>query len=176
MGVLGVVICSCNSCKDKVDKMNVYEGCCDTAPVVMDFNPGKVYIPNIFTPNQDGKNDYFIIYADSGIVEIEELKIFDTDSILLYQYYMVPSGIMHSYHYAWYPYEDGMATYQGKFNYYFKIRNTKGERFELEGSACSYVCDEANPFDDFSNCGFRAQIDSNWQFDPNMPNLEPGCQ
>jgi len=38
---------------------------------------GAVYIPNAFTPNGDGKNDYFTIYGGSDIKIIQEMKIYD---------------------------------------------------------------------------------------------------
>jgi gliding motility-associated-like protein len=36
----------------------------------------NIYPPNIFSPNQDGENDYFTLYA-KGVVEIRKLAIFD---------------------------------------------------------------------------------------------------
>ena len=35
------------------------------------------YIPNIFTPNGDGSNDYFTLYANGAIRRISQLQIFD---------------------------------------------------------------------------------------------------
>nr|MBS0038426.1 gliding motility-associated C-terminal domain-containing protein [Saprospiraceae bacterium] len=37
----------------------------------------NIYVPNIFSPNKDGINDRFYIFADSGVREIEEFKVFD---------------------------------------------------------------------------------------------------
>lgn len=36
-----------------------------------------VYIPNVFTPNNDGKNDYFTVYGGVNVKRINNLKIFD---------------------------------------------------------------------------------------------------
>lgn len=37
----------------------------------------KIYIPNVFSPNQDGINDYFTIYGNKDVELIMELRIFD---------------------------------------------------------------------------------------------------
>lgn len=36
----------------------------------------NIYAPNVFTPNQDGQNDYFMIFG-KGVEEIQTLRIFD---------------------------------------------------------------------------------------------------
>jgi gliding motility-associated-like protein len=36
-----------------------------------------VYIPNIFTPDFDGKNDYFFPFTDRSVVEILQFRVFD---------------------------------------------------------------------------------------------------
>lgn len=37
----------------------------------------EVYIPNSFSPNQDGINDYFWIYGNDQVISIRQMKIFD---------------------------------------------------------------------------------------------------
>ncbi len=37
----------------------------------------EVYIPNVFTPNEDGPNDRFTVFANDEVDEIVELEIFD---------------------------------------------------------------------------------------------------
>ncbi|MCO6487056.1 MAG: gliding motility-associated C-terminal domain-containing protein [Phaeodactylibacter sp.] len=37
----------------------------------------NVYIPNVFSPNEDGSNDKFLIFGDETVVNIRSLKIFN---------------------------------------------------------------------------------------------------
>jgi gliding motility-associated-like protein len=43
-----------------------------------------VYVPDIFTPDGDGVNDFFFIKTRSGVKSIREFKIFDRWGELLY--------------------------------------------------------------------------------------------
>lgn len=55
------------------------EGCKDDAALQLRVNRQvKVYIPNIFSPNDDGENDWFTVYADiKGVKQIKQFQIFD---------------------------------------------------------------------------------------------------
>ena len=53
-------------------------GCVAQASINLIVRPKiKVYIPNAFSPNADGTNDFFTLYANERIGLIEELSIFD---------------------------------------------------------------------------------------------------
>ena len=45
----------------------------------------KVHSPNIFTPNGDGSNDFFNVWASKGVQNIELLEIYDRWGNLVYQ-------------------------------------------------------------------------------------------
>ena len=53
-------------------------GCVATSEVnIIVLKEEGLYIPNSFSPNGDGVNDVFQIFADDGVAEINELQIFD---------------------------------------------------------------------------------------------------
>ena len=53
-------------------------GCTDTDEVTIRVNIERpVYAPNIFSPNKDGNNDFFNLFAGPGASRIDHLYIFD---------------------------------------------------------------------------------------------------
>lgn len=54
-------------------------GCMYEASIAVhpDIIQRKVYIPNVFSPNGDGQNDYFTLYGNESVEAIEEMLIFN---------------------------------------------------------------------------------------------------
>ncbi|MET0634679.1 MAG: gliding motility-associated C-terminal domain-containing protein [Chitinophagaceae bacterium] len=61
------------------------DGCIDTAQVTINLEPGDkdFYIPNAFSPNNDGKNDVFKVYGSA--VKSIELRVFNQWGELLFE-------------------------------------------------------------------------------------------
>jgi len=52
-------------------------GCRDTTLVPIFVSPPALFIPNIFTPNGDGSNDFFEIFGNLSSLRYLEVKVFD---------------------------------------------------------------------------------------------------
>jgi gliding motility-associated-like protein len=61
-------------------------GCKRTAATTVTVRrTNDVYSPNIFSPNNDGKNDYFALYGGKTVVEIRNMKVFDRWGDMVFQ-------------------------------------------------------------------------------------------
>jgi gliding motility-associated-like protein len=56
---------------------NGSEKCAVLCTYPITIERGNYYIPNTFTPNGDGHNDIFSVYASDAIVNIKKMQIFD---------------------------------------------------------------------------------------------------
>ncbi len=53
-------------------------GCQASASILVDVDYQRdVYIPNVFSPNGDGRNDEFRIFTGLGVVSINYIRIYD---------------------------------------------------------------------------------------------------
>ncbi len=78
---------SCTHCIDptlygllnEIISASAYAGnCADTDKISIRVNvDANVYIPNVFSPNHDGTNDYVTVFADSRVKRVVYLEIFD---------------------------------------------------------------------------------------------------
>lgn len=61
-------------------------GCDASASVFVELDANRnVFVPNIFSPNDDGINDYFQVFACKGVRSINTIRIFDRWGGLLYE-------------------------------------------------------------------------------------------
>ncbi|HHB77752.1 MAG TPA: gliding motility-associated C-terminal domain-containing protein, partial [Saprospiraceae bacterium] len=48
----------------------------DDVNIFVDDTP-NIFVPNIFSPNRDGGNDFFTVYSGQGVKEVYDLEIYD---------------------------------------------------------------------------------------------------
>lgn len=61
-------------------------GCLDTATVAFSvIQDLPTFIPNVFSPNGDGSNDFFTVFGSNAIERVESLRIYDRWGGLLYE-------------------------------------------------------------------------------------------
>jgi len=174
--ITGLILIFFFACNDDTEPtpdsivINIYENCCGVPPVEMDFNPGKVYLPNIFTPkNLDGINDVFFVLTDSEIITVEEFRIMDATGVVVYEFLdFVPNDQV----YGWFPDE---TVENGYYEYFVKVKNINGDEFDITGGVCVFECDEENPFDYTGDCGSPAQHSGQGTFDGTLPDNESDC-
>jgi len=100
-------------------------GCRATASVrVMVRKQIDIYIPNVFSPNLDGSNDFWVLNAGPSVVALNSLQIFDRwGSMVYYWDSPIPAN-------EW-PGWDGMyrgdKVNPGVFVYYLRVKLVNGE-------------------------------------------------
>jgi gliding motility-associated-like protein/uncharacterized repeat protein (TIGR01451 family) len=59
--------------------------CTDTAEVITVLAKDKLlYVPNVFSPNLDGVNDYFQLFPSCGVASLKDLQIIDRWGAIVY--------------------------------------------------------------------------------------------
>ncbi len=90
----------------------------------------KVRIPNVFTPNGDGKNDYFTAYNVKAAIEINEMFIYDRWGELVYKANKIPLGDVYA---GWDGDFKGQKVNPGVYVYLFMIRFLDNEILPFSG-------------------------------------------
>ena len=99
-------------------------GCLDTAIKNVIIDPVfAIWIPNVFTPNEDGTNDFFMAEG-YGILELQTL-VFDRWGVLVYEGYQLDS--------QWNGIYKGDVSVQDVYAYKIKAKDIFGEWHEFIG-------------------------------------------
>ena len=104
----------------------IYNQSCiaNASATIADSNFAKVFIPNSFTPNGDGNNDFFQVYGES--VKVIDLKIFNRWGELVYQSNNVFAGWDGTY--------KGIPQNPGVFSYAVQITFLDNSTLNKQGS------------------------------------------
>ena len=116
--VFNVTVFDINGCEAK-----------DAALVAINKKP-RIFVPNVFSPNGDGTNDFLLVFAANGVEEIAEFKIFSRwGSLVFEQNNFQPNDPVHGW--------DGI--FQGKemdsavFAWFLKATLIDGSEVLLKG-------------------------------------------
>jgi gliding motility-associated-like protein len=69
-----------------VEALDTLTNCVSTDFILVRVNKDRrVYIPNAFSPNDDGRNDVFYIHSDNAVLRIKTLRIFSRTGNMVYE-------------------------------------------------------------------------------------------
>ena len=106
-------------------------GCATSDNVIVEVvNRKNVYIPNIFTPNDDDENDYFTVFAGRGVKQIQVLNVFDRWGEQVFGNVNFAPSIPKS---GWDGKLRGQRMHPQVFIYYVKIEYEDGSVAEFKG-------------------------------------------
>ena len=134
---------------------------------------GKVFLPNVLTPNGDGFNDSFFPLATDGIDRVS-IKITDNNGAVMVEY----NSIQPNDPTLGWP-QGASSTYDGIIKYTITAQSTDGTSVIIKGTACSKPYNlNALPTDweGCDNCRFSTQHDGMGGFCETCPPLENICQ
>lgn len=178
---VSIFVMSCKAQVDDptIDAGHIYEGCCGASPVEFDFEEMHVYVPNVFTPNGDGINDYFLPYVNSEVIEVVDYTIYepvlDSNVILFYTQTIVYGENQNVF--AWNGLRPDGAEFKGPFRYSMTVVSKNGvSALEVRGTACRVLCGtDAQVFQTLDGCFYPSQVDSTGALDATLPSRETGC-
>ncbi len=105
--------------------------CTATDSVFVDISEDRpVFIPNVFSPNRDGVNDYFTLYGGAAVEQIDNLKIFDRWGNLVFERSDMAFGFERQ---GWNGRFDGEAMPMGTYVYMAEVRFINGSVIRFEG-------------------------------------------
>jgi gliding motility-associated-like protein len=100
-------------------------GCTDTATqTIYVINDSAAWVPNVFTPNGDGKNDIFNLIG-KGISEIDA-HIFNRWGTEIYNWSSMSNG--------WNGKNSGSDSPEGVYYYLIKLKYSSGKHATLNGT------------------------------------------
>ena len=90
----------------------------------------SVYIPNAFSPNEDGINDSFTVFGDETVANIKVMRVFDRWGNLVFDAADVPPNDMQL---GWRGQTHGRLQATGVFIYFVELEYTDGHTEILKG-------------------------------------------
>ena len=107
------------------------EGCLDDARITVQvLLEDDIYIPNAFSPNLDGYNEHFLLFAGPSVAQVDYLRIFDRWGGLVFQ---EDDFQPNDPAYGWDGRVDGKAADPGVFVYVLQVSYLDGRQKIFKG-------------------------------------------
>ncbi|HFB99773.1 MAG TPA: T9SS type B sorting domain-containing protein, partial [Phaeodactylibacter sp.] len=108
-------------------------GCSTTDEITINVEKGReVFIPNVFTPNQDGNNDFFIVFGGQEVLKVHEFRVFNRWGEEVFER-LDYDPKTYSSDDGWDGFFKGKIMKPGVFVYYVKIEYIDGRKEVLKG-------------------------------------------
>ena len=148
-------------------------GCCDNPPIAETVGIGHVYVPNIFTPDGDGINDFINVFADTNIKVIRLMTITNKKGeVVIFAKDFPPND----HRWGWDGRINGKVI-KGIYQITAEVEDIEGIVKTLYGQVCSFPCDDDAKLNDplkADKCWFPNQHDGDGYFDLGLSSGEPG--
>ena len=102
-----------------------------TVQVVVEERPQIYYAPNAFSPNNDGRNDYFTLYGKSSLQQIAVLRIYNRWGALVFEANDLPPNTEEA---GWNGSAGSSRQPAGVYVYQAELVDQRGQRFRVSGS------------------------------------------
>ena len=144
-------------------------GCCGFPAIESHVGNAYAYVPNVFTPDGNGINDFLTLFGDS-LVQIVSMEVFDANHHLVFRTLHIAPGDPSQ---GWDGTEKGHLL-KGIFDVVFVVESYDGTVGTLTGKVCNYPCShEGNEPVSASGCQFSSQYNGT-RYDATLGSLEDG--
>ena len=145
-----LMLISCN------DENVVFHGCCNNAPVSERVGNAVIYLPNLFTPNDDKVNDWCYLLGDS-IANISSFEVRDRKGNIVFQANNIQANDPEA---GWEGKVNGTIQ-KGLYSVSFTVQALDGTLGSFESSVCNYPCGqiEADELISIDGCHFASEWD-----------------
>lgn len=150
----------------------ILKGCCQNESLGEAFGNAYIYLPNIFTPNDDGVNDLFYVLGDS-IVNVIAFEVRGRKDKLVFEVKNVEAN---DHTKAWDGKIDGVVQ-KGLYSVVVTVEALDGTIRNFESEVCNYPCGlmEGEELISMEGCHFPIEWDC-WLFEDGCQYFEyPGC-
>ncbi len=107
-----------------VTALDTIKGCNATDQITVFVDKERnIFIPNIFSPNSDGQNDFFMVFGGAGVANIRQMKVYDRWGELLHD---ASNFSPNNPTYGWDGRYKGKSMNPGVFIYYVEVEFIDG--------------------------------------------------